>query len=148
MSNTPNFASILDEEPTEVAAPTPLPQGTYLTIVAGPARYDKSTRKGTDFVEFNLRPLEAEEDVDEDDLAAAGGLDGKTIKATFWLTEDAKFMLDQFHEHCGIDLSEPASRRQRNDEIVNARVRVFIKHEPSQDGTRIFARFNRSLPAN
>lgn len=146
--STPNFASILDEEPTEVSAPAPLPQGTYIAIVAGPGRYDKSTKKGTDFVEFNLRPTEAEEDVDPDELEAAGGLDGKTIKATFWLTDEAKFMLDQFHEHCGLDLSEPASRRTRNDEIVNAQVRVFVKHEPSQDGTRIFARFNRSLPMN
>ena len=145
--STPNFASILDEAPTEVNAPAPLPQGTYLTVVRGQPRYDKSAKKGTPYVEFLLHPISAEPDVDEDELADAGGLDGKIIRATFWLTDEAVFMLDQFHEHCGLDLSDAASRRQRNDEVVNAQVRAFVKHETSQDGTRIFARYNRSLPA-
>lgn len=143
---TPNFSSILDESPTEVSAPVPLPQGVYLCMVTGTPRYDKSSRKGTDFVEFTLRPIAAEADVDETELDEAGGLEGKTIKAVFYLTEDAIYRLDEFHSHCGIDLDDGQSRRSRNDMIVNSEVRVFIKHEPSQDGTRIWARFNRSLP--
>lgn len=143
---TPNFSSILDESPTEVSAPVPLPQGVYTCMVIGTPRYDKSSRKGTDFVEFTLRPIAAEADIDETELDEAGGLEGKTIKAVFYLTEDAIYRLDEFHSHCGIDLDDGQSRRSRNDMIVNSEVRVFIKHEPSQDGTRIWARFNRSLP--
>lgn len=143
---TPNFSSILDESPTEVSAPVPLPQGVYLCMVTGTPRYDKSSRKGTDFVEFTLRPIAAEADVDETELNEAGGLEGKTIKAVFYLTEDGIYRLDEFHSHCGVDLEDGQSRRSRNDMIVNSEVRVFIKHEPSQDGTRIWARFNRSLP--
>jgi hypothetical protein len=145
--STPNFSSILDESPTEVAVPLPLPQGTYVFSVGMP-RYDKSTKKGTEFVEFPLTPIAAESDVDEEELESAGGLDGKTSRATFYLTEDAIYRLDEFHSHCGIDLDDGQSRRSRNDAVVNAQVRGFIKHEPSQDGTRIFARFNRSLPAD
>jgi len=144
--STPNFSSILDESPTEVSAPVPLPQGIYHCVVTGTPRYDKSSRKGTDFVEFTLRPMSAEQDVDENDLAEAGGLDGKVIKAVFYLTEDAIYRLDEFHSHCGIDLEDGQSRRHRNDAIVNAEVRAFIKHEPSADGSRVWARFNRSLP--
>lgn len=147
MSNTPNFASILDESPTEVSAPLPMPQGTYTFLIVGTPRYDKSSKKGTDFVEFTLRPIAAEEDVDEAELEAVGGLADKTLKATFYLTEDAVYRLDEFHEHCGIDLEDGKSRRTRNDMLTNAEVRGFVKHEPSNDGTRIFARFNRSLPA-
>lgn len=143
----PNFSSILDEAPTEVKAPPPMPAGTYTFIVQGQPRYDKSSKKGTDFVEFTLKPIAAESDVDEDELEELGGLEGKTIRATYYLTEDAAFLLDQFHEHCGVDLSEPASRKARNDEVVNAEVRGYIKHESSQDGSRTFARLARTLPA-
>ena len=143
---TPNFASILDEAPTEVAAPQPMPQGTYVCIVQG-VTYDKTTKKGTDYAEFTLRPVAAEADVDEDELAETGGLEGKTLRATFYLTEDAIYRLDEFHTHCGLDIANDGlSRRTRNDECINQEVRAFVKHETSQDGSRIFARFNRSLP--
>jgi hypothetical protein len=143
----PNFSSILDESPTEVERPKPLPVGTYLCIVAGQPVYDKSTKKGTPYVEFTLRPLAAESDVDEDELAEAGGLDNKSLRATFYLTEDAVYRLDEFHQHCGIDLEDEASRRQRNDEVVNAQVRVVVNHGTSQDGTRIYAQIARTLSA-
>ena len=144
--STPNFASILDESPTEVAAPQPMPQGTYVCVIQS-LLYDKTTKKGTDYVEFTLRPVAAESDVDEDELAETGGLDGKTIRATFYLTEDAIYRLDEFHTHCGLDIeNDGLSRRARNDECINSEVRAFVKHETSQDGSRIFARFNRSLP--
>ena len=145
MATAPNFASILDESPTEVSAPQPAPQGTYVFVVGNP-RYDKSTVKGTDFVEFPVRAIAAESDVDEAELEEAGGLDAINLRATFYLTEDAVYRLDEFHSHCGIDLEDGTSRRSRNDAVVNAEVRGFVKHEPSKDGTRIFARFNRSLP--
>ena len=142
-----NFSSILEESPEEVSAPQPLPQGTYICVVAGAPVYDKSTKKQTPYVEFTLRPLAAGEDVDETELEETGGLEGKTFRATFYLTEDAVYRLDEFHTHCGIDLNDGQSRRQRNDAVMNAEVRVFVKHETSADGSRIFARFNRSLPA-
>ena len=145
MATAPNFASILDESPTEVAIPQPAPQGTYVFVVGNP-RYDKSTVKGTDFVEFPVRAIAAESDVDEAELEEAGGLDAVNLRATFYLTEDAVYRLDEFHSRCGIDLEDGTSRRSRNDAVVNAEVRGFVKHEPSKDGTRIFARFNRSLP--
>lgn len=148
MNDSPNFASILDEAPTEIERPKPLPVGTYLCVVQGQPVYDKSNKKGTPFVEFTLRPVSAEEDVDHDDLAAMGGLEGKTIKATFYLTEDAVFRLDEFHTHCGIDINEPASRRARNDAIVNAQVRAVVKHEMSQDATQSFARLARTALAD
>jgi len=148
MSKAPNFASILDESPEEVRAPSPLPAGTYLTVVIGTPVYDKSTQKKTDYVEFTFRPIAAEVDVDEDELSESGGLEGKTLKNKYWLTEDAVFMLDQFHEHCGIDLTDGESRRHRNDAVINSEVRVVITHTTSQDGQRIFANISRTLPAD
>lgn len=144
----PNFSSILDEAPTEVDRPKPLPVGTYTCVVGGQPTYDKSSRKGTPFVMFTLRPTAAEADVDEEELAEMGGFDNKTIRATFYLTEDAAYRLDEFHVHCGLDLADESSRRQRNDEVVNAQVRAVVKHRSSDDGTQIYAELARTLPAD
>lgn len=148
MNDKPNFSSILDEQPTEVDRPKPLPAGTYLCVVAGAPEYGKSSKKGTDFAQFTLKPMSAEDDVDEDELDEAGGLENKTLRTTFYLTEDAVYRLDEFHEHCGIDISKPQSRKTRNDEVINAHVRAVVKHRSSEDGSRIFAEVARTLSAD
>lgn len=144
----PNFSSILDEAPTEVNRPKPLPIGTYLCIVKGQPVYDKSSQKGTPYVEFTLAVIAAEDDVDEDELSEMGGFEGKTLRATYYTTDDAIYRLDEFHQHCGIDLNEPASRRSRNDDVVNAQVRVVVKHETSKDGSVVFAKIARTAMAD
>jgi len=147
MSN-PNFSSILDEAPTEIDRPKPLPVGTYLCTVVGSPVYDKSTKKGTPYVQFTLKPIAAEDDIDAEELADMGGFENKTIRATYYTTEEAIYRLDEFHEHCGIDLTEPASRRSRNDDVVNAQVRAVIKHRTSDDGTQLYAELARTLAAD
>ena len=143
----PNFASILDEEPTEIIRPEPLPVGTY-TAVVGMPRYDKSAKKKTDFVEFPLKLINAHDDVDDEALAQALGdakLSDREQRITFYLTEDAAYRLDEFHEHCGIDLSVAAKRRARNEAVVNQEVGIVIKHTASDDGTRIYANIARTV---
>jgi len=146
--NAPNFAGLLDKAPTTVDKPKPLPVGTYLCVVDGLPRYDKSSKKQTDFVEFKLRPIQAADDVDADDLAAAGGLDKKSIRATFYLTEDAVYRLDEFHQHCGLELDPSTSRRQRNEMIVNANVMAYIKHRASDDGENVYAELSKTAKAD
>jgi len=46
MNERANFASILDEAPTEINRPKPLPEGTYLCVVGQPEE-GKSSKKGT-----------------------------------------------------------------------------------------------------
>ena len=143
----PNFASILDEEPTEIIRPEPLPVGTY-TAVVGMPRYDKSSKKKTDFVEFPLKIIEAHDDVDDEALGQAlgdGKLSDKEMRITFYLTEDAAYRLDEFHEHCGVDIQTPAKRRVRNEAVVNQEVGIVVKHTASDDGTRIYANIARTL---
>ena len=145
--NSPNFSSLLDEAPTEVNRPKPLPPGTYIWTVQAPVVYDKSTKKGTPYAQFTLRCIGAMDDVDQEELAEAGGFDGKTIKATFYETEDAIYRLDEFHEHCGLDLTKKASRRTRNDEVINSQVLGTIRHRTSNDGTQIYAELGRTALA-
>src|SRR4051812_25646574 len=96
-----SFGAILDRAPTEVDRPKPLPQGSYTCIVKGTPRFDKSSKKQTEFVEFTLAVQAAGEDVDEDSLkewmtksdGTARRLQDATIRATYYITEDALWRL-------------------------------------------------------
>lgn len=147
MNTQPHFASILDEAPTEVTRPLPLPAGTYLCVVGQPEE-GKSSKKGTPFVKFPLRPMAALDDVDTDALEEVGGLEGKNLATTFYLSPDSVFFLDDFHQNCGIDLSDPASRRARNAEVVNSQVLAVVTHRMSDDNTQAFAEVKRTARAD
>jgi hypothetical protein len=128
MNTKPNFSkTLLDEAPDHVERPKALPIGTYLAVV-GRWETGESSKKKTPFVRFPLRFIQAYDDVDADELDSAGGVDGKNARTDFYTTEDAIYRLDAFHEHCGLDLSEPLSRKVRNDECMNAQVGVVVSH--------------------
>jgi hypothetical protein len=142
----PHFASIMDEAPTEVNRPKPMPPGSYVCVVKDYER-DKSKRNQTPFTRFQLTPIAALDDVDPQSLQEAGGLDGKALRIDFWETPDAIFRLDEFHAHCGLDLSEPLARKFRNDEIKNAQVIAYVEHRiDPNDSTRIYTDVKSTAP--
>lgn len=143
-----NFASILDKPSADAERPKPLPQGSYICVVQGLPRFDKSSKKQTDFAEFKLQPLQAQDDVDADDLEAMGGLVNKTIKATFYLTEASEYRLKEFLTDCGIPEEEDGEKlthRQRIEMSPGTQVGAFIKHTASEDGSAVYANFDRSF---
>ena len=141
---SPNFGALLDKPASDVERPKPLPQGSYHCIVKGLPRFDKSSKKFTEFVEFTLQPTAAGEDVDEEDLAAMGGIANKTIRATYYITEDALWRLKDFLGHCGIE--EDGSLRNMIDQTPNCEVIAFIKHRASEDGQSVFAELAKTAP--
>ena len=142
---SPNFGALLDKPASDVERPKPLPQGSYHCIVKGLPRFDKSSKKFTEFVEFTLQPTSAGEDVDEEDLEAMGGIANKTIRATYYITEDALWRLKDFLSHCGIE--EDGSLRNMIDQTPNCEVIAFIKHRASEDGQSVFAELAKTAPA-
>lgn len=146
MANAPNFGTLLDTPSQSVERPKPLPTGSYLCVVKGQPRQDKSSKKGTEFVEFTLQPISALDDVDQEELTAMGGFADKTIKATYYLTENSIWRLKDFLDHCGI--ADEGTLRQRIDETPNCQVLAVLKHEASDDGQSIFARLARTAPAS
>ncbi len=142
---SPNFGALLDKPASDVERPKPLPQGSYHCIVKGLPRFDKSSKKFTEFVEFTLQPTAAGEDVDEEDLAVMGGIANKTIRATYYITEDALWRLKDFLSHCGIE--EDGSLRNMIDQTPNCEVIAFIKHRASEDGQSVFAELAKTAPA-
>lgn len=140
----PSFGALLDTPGSEIERPKPLPVGSYTAMVMGLPRQDKSKNKGTEFVEFTLKLLEAQDDVDADELKAMGGLVDKTIKDTYYITEGSLWRLKDFLENCGIDLDD-SSLREAIEETPNCTLGIYIKHEPSNDGTSVFARVGKTF---
>ncbi len=137
-----NFSDILDLETSETERPKPLPQGTYTCVVQGLPRYDKSSKKQTPFVEFTLAPNGVLDDVDAEALEDMGGFAGKTIRATYYLTDDALWRLKEFLAHCGI---EDGKYRDCIDQTPGCSVGAVLRHKASQDGTGVFAELARTV---
>jgi hypothetical protein len=145
------FQSILDMPVSEVERPKPIPAGSYVCLVQGQPRLDKSAKKQTDFCEFTLKFLEPMNDVDEDALLAfLTNRDGSKKKladitktVTFYLTEASIYRLKDFLGHCGIDIEQAeadgASLAQLIAEAPGQQVVAHVTHSPSDDGTAVYA---------
>jgi len=97
------FQSILDTEVTAAVRPPAFPGGSWIAVVQGLPRRDKSTKKGTDFIEYTigfLAPLMGENgepaDIDPDALAEFGDCAGKPMKLTFYMTEASAYRHREF----------------------------------------------------
>ena len=143
----PTFESILDTPATEVERPKPLPAGTYDAIVKGLPEYGESSQKKTPFCRFTYAIQAAGDDVDTDELETIGGLEGKTIRDTYYTTPDAIFRLTDTLERMGID-AEGKTIRQMIDETPNCSIRVVVGHRASEDGQQIFAEVKRTMKAD
>jgi len=148
------FGSILDTPASDVERPKPLPAGTYHCVVDGQPRMDKTTKKGTEFVEFSLKPMQALDDVNEDDLKASlTSADGsikpladKRIRATYYLTPDSLYRLKDFLiNDLGIEEGKKKIR-QLIGEAQNRQVLAAIKLVPSEDGTMLYANLAKTAP--
>lgn len=142
-----SFEEILDapfDGPAE--RPPLLPRGTYLTTVVGPYEEGNSTKKGTLFFAFTHQIVEAMDDVDANELEEFGDPAGTNLTNTYYLTSKSLYRLDEFFEHCGLNLDSPklrkltglAARKQLAEDTANASVYITVDHE--QNGDRTFAR--------
>lgn len=141
----PNFGALLNTPAGEIERPKPLPQGSYVVMVQGLPRFDKSAKKQTEFVEFTLKLLSAAEDVDADELKDLGGLAEKTIKDTYYLTEASLWRLKDFLANCDLDTEGEETLQELIEETPGKQVGIFIKHEASQDGQSVFARVGKTF---
>lgn len=139
-----NLGSILDRPASEIARPKPIPAGTY-TCVVRKFEHGKSTKKGTEFVEFTLAPIQPGPEIDPGDLEFAltkpSGekvlLKDRQLRATYYVTEDAAWRLKKFLVDCGIE--EGVNLTAMINESINHEVLVTVKHTPSEDGETVYA---------
>lgn len=150
----PVFGSILKTNPKDVERPKPLPVGTYTCVVNGMPRYDKSTKKGTEFVEFTLKVIDHHDDVDEDELKQVlTKADGKKktlgdvpLRATFYLKPDILWRLTKFLSDLGIEPKD--TLEEMIEETNGSEVVVVVKHEWSDDGLASYARIDSTAPTS
>lgn len=141
----PNFGALLDKPSSEIERPKPLPQGTYICVVKGLPKQDVSSKKKTEYVEFTLQPIQAQDDVDAEELQAMGGLADKTIRDTYYITDNSLWRLKEFLDNCGVPDDEGMSLRQRIAETPGKQVGVFIKHTASDDGKAVYANVGSTM---
>lgn len=142
-----NFAAILDTAPTSVERPKPLPAGTYVAQVKGLPKCDKSAKKETDYAEFTMQMVEARDDVDADELAAAltkssgetVALGEKIMRLTYYLTSDAMWRLKKFLEDLGMDIDAYESFTAAINDAPGQQCLVTVKHAASADGQAVYA---------
>lgn len=104
-----DFSDILNTQIGSAPVPQPLPSGTYNGVISGvPTFRDVKTKEGEKVVAtVTVAITDADEDVDPDDLEAAGGLrraDGgaKTIRAEFWLDDNSRYQFERFLAAMGL----------------------------------------------
>ncbi len=161
--STGNFGAILDRAPKEVERPKSLPIGTYIWVVKGVPRYDKSAQKKTDFVEFTVVPqgpaqgTEGNLDVDQEALdevltrkdGSKIAIQAKSQRLTYYITEDAVWRLKEFLKHLGHDTDdeseEAPSLRQMCNESANRQFAGYVAHKPSEDGETMYANITKTF---
>lgn len=109
-----NFAAILDQQVGSAPEPRPLPQGTYIgTISELPKAQSRQTKEGpTGVVTVTIALTEPTDDVDADDLEAAGGIrlgngEPKKLRIDYWKDRNAEtgwsYQLDNFLKGLGLE---------------------------------------------
>lgn len=83
-----DFASALNTKVSDVEKPPVLPQGTYIWSVNKIPTLSRTNSGEWDIVEFQIVPVSAESDVDEDDLASFGNLKSGMNRLSFMFPTD------------------------------------------------------------
>lgn len=135
----PSFEEIMRMPASDIKPPEAYPVGTYHCLVDGPPEKGKSSKKETDFLEFKLKILRPMEDVNGE-AAAAQQVVGKTLRHQIYITDGSAYrLIDFLCDHLGIEKAGK-SPSELVAEAPGKQVLVKVKHEPSQDGTRVFHR--------
>lgn len=98
-----NFANVLNSMPApgEAERPKPFPNGSYVSVVRK-HEFGESSKKKTPFVEFEVGFVAPGADVDQEELAAVNNWQKRSMRLTFYLTQDAMWRLQEFCDHCGV----------------------------------------------
>lgn len=145
------FEEILSMPSHEVKRPPPMPPGVYLCSVQS-SREGESTNKKTPYIEYTLKPLQPYKDVDEDELEQSGGLENRTLRATFYVNEgEQPWRLRKFLDDCGLEgggKKSPIPMFERARSAVGCQVLAYVHHEPSRTpgSTDVFATVTGTAP--
>ena len=142
-----SFSDALNRKADEIEKPKPLPVGTYVCTIPGPPEMKELGQQQTPAAIYQVRVVSPGPDVDSEALMAMGGVQNKTLRLTFFLTEDALYRFRDFLvETLGIESNGRALGEMMPDS-VNRMFNATIKHRPSPDGTQLYAEIDRTSKA-
>lgn len=137
-----DFNAILDTPVEEIVSKPPVPVGTYGFVIKDLTNIESSQKK-TPGIQFEVETFSAQDDVDQELLAASGGLQ-RTMKHTLYVTPDSSNMLKEFLvEHCQIN-GDGKTLRQLLAEAKNQTFAGVVEHEISTSG-RPYAKIVKTL---
>lgn len=137
-----SFEEILKRPAKEVRPPPAFPVGTYHCLVDGPPEPGTSASQ-KNFLRFKFKIISSMEDVDAR-AAAEAQVVGKTVTSDQWLTDAASYRLVDFlRDDLGIEEGDK-SIEEMIFEAPGKQVLVTLRHEPSQDGKRVYHRVDRT----
>ena len=143
-----DFAAALDTKASDVEKPPVQPQGTYI-LTKIPTMSTTKSGEWT-IVEFPLKAVAAEDDVDPEELEAFGALSGALGRISFMATTadtpegeaDRKKVLYRIKKFCQntlrVDAEEDASIRELLDASVNCQFLAQATWRQSDDGEETF----------
>lgn len=145
------FSDALDRKLEEIKRPPNLPIGNYVWQVAKHPDQDtiESSKTGAtwDRLTFTLSCVSAHDDVDEDELAAFGNVQGQQQRKVFLFTQDeddaaaferTRFNLKRFLGHLGIDIDDgKITLSEALADSVGAQCLGEVTHRPDPNDPEI-----------
>ncbi|MBM61942.1 MAG: hypothetical protein CL484_03200 [Acidobacteria bacterium] len=145
-----DFASALDTKANDVEKPPVQPQGTYIWTVTKVPSISTSKSGEWSIVEFPIKAVSAEDDVDPEELEEFGSLNGAMNRISFMApTADtpeaeadrtkALYRIKKFCQNTlRVDAEEDASIRELLDAAVNCQFMAQATWRPSDDGEETY----------
>lgn len=126
------FSDLANVKGTDVKPPVTLPEGHYTAQHTGLAREHKA-KSGNTAARFPFKVVAPGEDVDAEELEAAGGLPDKENYIDFYMSENARFMFVEYA--CSQGLPRDMDLLSMIEEIGQSgkTFTVQVKHTPMQD---------------
>jgi hypothetical protein len=94
------FSDLAQTRIEDVERPKPIPAGHYQALVTGPAKEHKA-KTGNTALRFPFKLVAPGDDVDAEELDAAGGLPDKEYTMDFWMSPDARWRFTEFVKAIG-----------------------------------------------
>ena len=133
-----SYDEILNAAMDEVAEPENVPEGTYRSgIVTAKFKAPKDDNSDP-FIMFVYSPIEAQDDVDADQLAALEDLESERVFHRFYLADKRDYWnLNRHLDKFGVDY-RGLTRQQALEEAVGNEALVTIEHSDRDDGEGVY----------
>lgn len=142
-----NFADALNTNAGSIERPPLIPVGTYIAVVSKVPSMETIGDGKWDVLDFQMRLQAAQDDVDQDDLAAYGGLGPQSVlrqRFMFAKEDEAAFKRTLFNlkrfltEHLQIENDDSTPLKQLIDSSVNHQCLAYVKWRADKNDPELF----------